>query len=122
MDWTVSVSCIYALLIKREVRWMDIGQNVFVDQNEVEVYKNPKPGLVKISCIVTFSFGTNAENETEKLSNVQNKKQSGKWGWVPDMISVICAYKTFGPEDSSSAQRSKKRERRLPLARQSDPI
>ena len=50
MDWTVSVSCIYALLIKREVRWMDIGQNassffgVFMDQNEVEVYKNPKPG------------------------------------------------------------------------------
>ena len=50
MDWTVSFSCIYALLIKREVRWMDIGQNasfffcVFMDLNEVEVYKKPKPG------------------------------------------------------------------------------
>ena len=54
-----------------------------------------------------FFFGTNAGNKTEKFSNVQNKKQSWKWGWVPDMISVICAYRTCGPEDSSSAQRSK---------------
>lgn len=46
MDWTDGI---YALLIKREVRWIDIGQNassffIFMDQNEVEVYKNPKPG------------------------------------------------------------------------------
>lgn len=46
MDWTDGI---YALLIKREVRWMDIGQNassffIFMDQNEVEVYKKPKPG------------------------------------------------------------------------------